>query len=530
MKKKVLSALLTTTLILSLLTGCGSDGGQEGTSSGDSGSVSGSTEQSSQQESSAEASAESTGTEGSGTEASLRPETRDKITVVLFGEESPRMQELMENEFQQMFIDEINTEVELMYLPWTENGAGGKVDLMIASGQEFDACIVDPKWAASSYSKGYLQDLSGIIDKYLPDWHENVDPTAFDAYRFDGGVYAIPIGNKPTGGVFNTVCVRQDIMDALGIKNISTLEELTEYVKKAKEEYGLYATYELASAEYIVRGTGDRNITPLCKGMTDVWVDQDTNELINFVETPEFEAAVKLYNDWYAQDLIPKDILTNTVTLPFQANMTSIMRGTCGTTLIENEPGLKTVVPEGKTAEYYISPEKPIYKMTYENTAFQVPVTSQKADRVALFVNLLQKNTEMANLFAYGVEGTDYELVDGKVSKISTEELFYEWMIYNVKISSPTTAYTDEFMEVYKDWDNKALPSVSFGFSVDYSNIMTEKAQIDNVWTELATPMLAGLKDYDSNIEELKAELKKAGWDTYIAEIQRQFDEFLANK
>ena len=45
---------------------------------------------------------------------------------------------------------------------------------MIASGQEFDACIVDPKWAASSYSKGYLQDLSGIIDTYLPDWHENV--------------------------------------------------------------------------------------------------------------------------------------------------------------------------------------------------------------------------------------------------------------------------------------------------------------------------------------------------------------------
>ncbi|MER8077900.1 hypothetical protein, partial [Acinetobacter pittii] len=78
---------------------------------------------------------------------------------------------------------------------------------------------------------------------------------------------------------------------------------------------------------------------------------------------------------------------------------------------------------------YYISPEKPIYKNTYENTAFQVPVTSDKADRVAMFVNLLQKNTELANLFASGVEGTDYELIDGKVSKINNDELFYEWMI-----------------------------------------------------------------------------------------------------
>ena len=156
------------------------------------------------------------------------------------------------------------------------------------------------------------------------------------------------------------------------------------------------------------------------------------------------------------------------------------MRGTCGTTLIENEPGLQTVVPEGKTAEYYISPEKPIYKNSYENTAFQVPVTSDKADRVAMFVNLLQKNTELANLFAYGVEGTDYELIDGKVSKINNDELFYEWMIYNVNISTPTTAYTDEFMEVYKNWDNGAKPSATFGFNIDYSNIKTEKAQIDN--------------------------------------------------
>ena len=75
-----------------------------------------------------------------------------------------------------------------------------------------------------------------------------------------------------------------------------------------------------------------------------------------------------------------------------------------------------------------------------------------------MFVNLLQKNTELANLFAYGIEGTDYELIDGKVSKINNDELFYEWMIYNVNISTPSTAYTDEFMEVYKNWDNGAKP------------------------------------------------------------------------
>lgn len=528
MKKKLISALMAAALVCSTLAGCGSGGKENNAASSDTGTQTGAESgqaQGSSQESTGDSSQE--GSQANVGAGSLRPETLDTIKVVLFGEESPRMQELMENEFQQMFIDEINTKVELMYLPWTENKIGGKVDLMIASGQEFDACIVDPTWAASSYSKGYLQDLSGVIDTYLPDWQKNMDETAFEAYHFGDGIYAIPIGNKPTAGVFETVCVRQDIMDAIGMTDISTLEDLTEYVTKAKEQYGLYATYDLASSAYIVRGASDRSLYELTSGL---WIDQNTHELINFAESPEFETVVKLYNEWYQKGLIPKDILTNTVTIPFQANMASFMRGTCGTTLIENEPGLKTVVPEAKTKEYYLSPEKPIFKATYENTAFQVPVTSTKADRVALFVNLLQKNTELANLFAYGVEGTDYELVDGKVSKISTDELFYEWMIYNVKISTPTTAYTDEFMEVYKDWDEGARPSVSFGFSMDYSNVKTEKAQIDSVLEELAKPMLAGLKDYDSNIEELKSELKAAGWDTFVAEIQRQLDEFLANK
>mgnify|MGYP001089706533 FL=1 len=168
--KKALSLLMAGTMMAGLA-GCGSDAAQNDSSAA----------------ASAAQSSAAQSTDASTSDNPLRPDTLDTITVVLFGEESPRMQQLMEEKYQQVFIDEINTKVELMYLPWTENGAGGKVDLMIASGQEFDACIVDPTWAASSYSKGYLQDLSDVIDKYLPDWHENMNATAFDAYRYDGG-------------------------------------------------------------------------------------------------------------------------------------------------------------------------------------------------------------------------------------------------------------------------------------------------------------------------------------------------------
>lgn len=510
--KKIAVIVLAAAMGASLLAGCGGTGESKGMDGAQGESNVGGTQEANNQ--------------ASKSDNPLRPETLDTIKVVLFGEESPRMAELMENEFQQIFIDEINTKVELMYIPWTENKVGGKVDLMIASGQEFDAAIVDPTWAANSVAKGYLQDLSGVIDKYMPDWKQNMDVTALEAYRYDGKVYGIPIGNKPTGGVFSTVCVRQDIMDKIGMENLKTLEDLTAYAEKAKESDMLYATYDLASTEYIIRGASGRNLTPLDK-TNMLWVDQDSKKIIDFASSEEFEKAVRLYNDWYKKDLIPKDMLTNTVTLPFQAGMISVFRGTCGTTVIENEPSLKAILPDAYTKEYYLNPDKPIYKKTYESTAFQVPVTSKKADRVAMFVNLLQKNTELADTFIYGIEGVDYERVNGKIHRLISDELFYQWMIFNVNISTFDESFPDDFIEPYKKWDDNAIKSCSFGFTPDYTPVKTEKAQIDSIWEELAKPMLAGVKDYDGNIDELKKQLEAAGWDTYAAEIQRQFDEFL---
>lgn len=96
--KKALSLLMAGTMMAGLA-GCGSDAAQNDSS------AAASTAQSSAAQS----------TDASTSDNPLRPDTLDTITVVLFGEESPRMQQLMEEKYQQVFVDEINTKVELMY-------------------------------------------------------------------------------------------------------------------------------------------------------------------------------------------------------------------------------------------------------------------------------------------------------------------------------------------------------------------------------------------------------------------------------
>lgn len=505
--------MIAATLAITVLAGCGPKQSNTTTKGSD------------QQEVETDSAANTSDSTASSEANPLRPDTLDTIKIVLFGEESPRMKQLMENEFQQVFIDEINTKVELMYVPWTENKVGGKVDLMIASGQDFDAAMISSAWAASSVSKGYLQDLTAVTEKYLPDWTNVMESeVCFKPYTFDGKIYAIPIGNKPSSGLFSTVCVRQDIMDELGLTSMTSIEDLNTYLEKAKEKYpNMYATYDYASSPYIVRAMSERNLTQLSQ---DLWLDQDKKELVNFAESEEFKKAVELYNGWYKKDLIPRDMLTNTVTLPFQAGMVFFFRGSAGSTIIENEPPLKQVIPSAYTKEYFLKPEKPVYKKTYEASAFQVPVTSKKADRVALFVNLLQKNTKLADMFVYGIEGTDYKLENDKIVPSQTDELFYQWMIFNKNISHFDERFPDSYKEEYMNWDQNAVMDASFGFNINYDKIQSQKAQIDTVWTEFALPMLAGVKSYDEGIGELQAALKKAGYDEYLAEIQSQWDAF----
>ena len=81
--KKALSLLMAGTMMAGLA-GCGSDAAQNDSSAA----------------ASAAQSSAAQSTDASTSDNSLRPDTLDTITVVLFGEESPRMQQLMEEKYQ----------------------------------------------------------------------------------------------------------------------------------------------------------------------------------------------------------------------------------------------------------------------------------------------------------------------------------------------------------------------------------------------------------------------------------------------
>lgn len=85
------------------------------------------------------------------------------VTLVLYGEESARMTEFAENELHEKVMEEINVDLTIQYLPWSEYAAG-KTELMLSSGEKF-VTYTDTAFLAKCVAKGYYEILQMYIRK-----------------------------------------------------------------------------------------------------------------------------------------------------------------------------------------------------------------------------------------------------------------------------------------------------------------------------------------------------------------------------
>lgn len=79
--------------------------------------------------------------------------------------------------------------------------------------------------------------------------------------------------------------------------------------------------------------------------------------------------------------------------------------------------------------------------------------------------------------------------------------------------------------------NDNAKTSRILGFNLDRDPIKIQLANCASVLSEYEGQLTEGLvENTDAFIDEMNAKLKTAGVDEIVAEVQRQIDEWLANK
>lgn len=452
----------------------------------------------------------------------------ETVTILYPGETSDRMTEFLQNEFAEKMATDLGLKVEVTFVPWAQYWE--QKDIMLAANEPIDLYWDGLPDLAAMVNKKQSMELDDLINKYGQDMLKVLPEQQLQGAKIDGKIYGIPSAYAPSSAMYQLVCVRQDILEAVGMTEIKTAEDLKEFAKKAKEQFPN------------MKGPADVIFKPLTRYFTNEqynWVaaedlvvfGEDSKKAYSYFETEAFQKVAKYNQSMYDEGLYTEDLTIkyNERDSRMQTGLYLWVEGSLGKEM-EIISTVKANAPDAKLKSYLLAPGKPRYITSTGGEVLCIPVTAPNPEGAMKFLNWLYSSQENYLFALYGVEGKDYEVVDGRINKLSSNEFFYEWMFRNQNYQLFAPDVEQENIDTYTKWDDEAVVSDSLGFRFNNENVKEIETALREVAGKDIAAIRCGFVDFETEYPKAIKKLKDAGIDEYVAEVQRQLDEFLANK
>lgn len=491
-KRKIVATLLALAMMPGLLAGCGGSSKSSGGSTGN-------------------------GNTGAMTD----------LNILYPGDESDRMTEFLSKEFADAMKKDLNMKVKVTFVPWDQYWE--QKDIMLAANEPVDLYWDGLPDLSTMVNKKQCMPLDSLIQTYGQDMLKVLPMDHIKGGKIGGVTYGIPSTNAPSSGMFQLVCVRQDILEGVGMSEIKTPDDLKLFAEKAKVKYPN------------MKGAADPIFKPLTRYFSDeqyTWVGsqdlvvfgEESHKAYSYFETKAFQDLAK-----YNRQLTKEGIYNDDVTTKYNERDTRMQTGLYlwveGSLGKENEiiDAVKKNAPQARLKSYLLAPEKPRYVDAAGGEVICIPNSSKNPEGAMKFLNWLYSSQDNYNLALYGVKGKDYEVKDNRINRLTGDDLFYEWMFRNKSYQMFAPQIDQKFVDTYEHWDDNAKVSKAFGFAFDNRKVK----EIETKLTEAAkdfTAIQTGFVDYDTAYPKAIKKLKDAGIDQYVAEIQKQLDTYMANQ
>ncbi|GMQ61860.1 ABC transporter substrate-binding protein [Vallitalea maricola] len=435
---------------------------------------------------------------------------------------------LVEEELNKYLLEKINATVDIKMFDWAEYNQ--KMQVKIASGENFDI-MFSCSWAndfASNVSKGALLPLDDLINEYGTGIRDNLHPLFLEGATIDGKIYGLPT-NKELGWQAMWI-INKDLADKYDIdtSKITTLESLEPYLQiiKDNEPDVIPLTLDKQSAPYIP------NIDDFLGANLPFGIKfDDDSKIVNTYETEEAMEIFKTIHRYYEKGFIHPDAAINTVGDYNKSGNYFIAKA-------HYQPYAELIWHDGdfSMSEIAIMPvHEPYANNSSTRGAMQgISVTSEYPEKAMEFLNLLYTDEYVVNLIDYGIEGTHYNKVDDKhISKTEQGKKSYAFpgfSIGNLFNTYSLEGTPDDKWEKFEEFNNSCINAPSLGFTPDLSSVKTTMSAVTNVAEEVNSSIYLGVVDPTEYVPKAIEKLKAAGIDKVIEELQKQYDEWRANK
>ena len=449
-------------------------------------------------------------------------------------------------------IPELNCTLRFEFIPWGNERR--QLNIVTASGEyDFIPGGVFSDYRTLVYKNAFL-DMNQYLDGVpaLTEHYTYYDANALKKCEINGGLYGLPQFGQ--GGIVSAgegFFYREDLRREWSLEEVRDLETMEAYLYRAKQDERyrdapLVTDNRVWSSLWLLITKG-KYLELNSSLETPLVVVEAANpyKALNRMETPEFKEVLAYIWKWKRDGILDSDMLSR-----------SDNEGELGKTLIlEDKKPCETNNPIWSLNNHWIPalyekhpdwefdffPYLSQFETYYVGSLAGASVISisAKTTEPELAMKLLEKiHTDMRyySLVAYGAEGENYNLVDGKIGfdGISSQNRF-GW----TAVTDDTMSY--EGIPVNKKWDEvyHALPDWSKepgktlkddpldGFTFVLSG--KEQAAVERVWLQYFQPLVCGYgDDYLEALEAANGRLYEAGFEQYLEVIQEQLTNHAA--
>ncbi len=421
-----------------------------------------------------------------------------------------------------------------------------QVSLRMASSEPTDLLLTMPADSASFTSmqaQNQLMDITDLLAEYGQDI-QNIMGDKLKGTSANGRIYGVP-GNR-TYVVSTWIIMRTDVLEALGLlekaQNMTSMDEYEEILE------AVTSSEEYSSLAGIVSSDGQGTCLGITPGYlaTDTFADAtcydslgDNNFLIsvnpegtdstirNSYATEEFKAIYEKMHDWYEKGYVYKDTATNSEMAE------SLVKSGVAFSYIGNcEEGVETLKSTacGMPMTCVKVRTYPVTTSSLTKFVWTIPNAAREPEAAMTFLDMMFTDARIANLLAWGIEGRDYEVVDGEARYVNGEEGAYhsdDFLFGNQFITLPWQGDGADFREKCEAVEAAGTVSPYLGFTADTSSVTNEIGAVTNVISEFKGQVHTGSCDpsvYDDFLEKLEAN----GADKIIECYQTQLNDWLA--
>ena len=387
---------------------------------------------------------------------------------------------------------------------------------------------------ATLYANGQMLDLTDLLDEYGKELKDLLGPY-LGAVSVDGAIYGVPPYRLYGASIY--VCMRSDVLRELGLyekaQNMTTWAEYEEIMAAVKENYDslwpMAMTNDTESAILAGDTFADAYSYDSCGDTSRIVGAFDGGTIQSILDREGKVEWFERLADWYLKGWVWPDSA-------FSDQMSSdlVKQNVAFSEVVLSEFGVESLKLASTGYEMLCVEVLPVEIGTGQVQKFGFSINQNCEDPVAAvkFLNLLYTNKDLANLMSWGVEGQDYEIVDGVAQYVDNNKdtANYhadDYSFGNQFLVHPWSGSSADFREQaqQKLADFETSPFLGFTFAPE--GLDTEVATISAAYDEFM-PLLSTGSYTPESLEQAKQKLDAAGLPAYIEQMQQQLDAWLA--